>query len=272
MNHDKIILTRSALSGVWSIIPQALNQFMASMGMDKENMPAVKSYDTMQMDGVAVIPLCGVMMSKPNEWDKACGACSTADFAVAMSAAASDPTVAAILIDCDSPGGSVAGCSEAAESVRNARAVKPVVAYSGNIMASAAYWVCSQADYVCASKLARVGSVGVFGVIRDTSAMYKSMGIESTLVRSGSFKGEGVDGLPVSKEFIASIQALADKQGAAFRADVSACRSGVKAGDMQGQDFMGEEAVNAGMIDAVCGFNRALADAGTLARLRSAGK
>jgi ClpP class serine protease len=57
---------------------------------------------------------------------------------------ANDADVSAIVLDIDSPGGTVAGTMETAAAVQDAAAQKPVIAIANTLAASAAYWIGSQ--------------------------------------------------------------------------------------------------------------------------------
>ena len=59
----------------------------------------------------------------------------------ALNDALDDPAVKRIVLDIDSPGGSVYGVGELAASIRAARAQKPIVAIANSLAASAAYWL-----------------------------------------------------------------------------------------------------------------------------------
>lgn len=262
------IRLQAKLSEPWAIRPQALHAFLA---MEDDRMPAHdKEKPAPMMQGaVAIVPLVGVMMRTPDEIDCLMGACSTTAFCAAMNDAAMNAAASAILIDVDSPGGQARGCDEAAEAVRQARMIKPVLAYSGGLMASGAYWAGCNADAVYGSAMSRIGSIGAYGLYRDYSKMFENSGIKSFLLKSGDHKGDFAEGLPITQDMLDGAQAQIDIIGGMFRATVSAARPQISEANMQGQDFMGADALNAGFIDAVCGFNRALADAGTLARLRS---
>jgi len=253
----------------WAIYPPALNAFLAMEDddMQERQMPERKPYE--MQGGVAVVPLCGVMMGSPDVIDMMLGACSTPAFAAAVTAASTDPAAAAILIDCDSPGGEVRGCDEAAAAVLSASDIKPVVAYTGGIMASAAYWVCSQADLVYTSRAALTGSIGAYAVARDFSKGMEAAGIKTHVIKSGERKGDGVMGAPVSDEALAEIQERVDYLGAMFRGAVNKRRK-IAAELMDGRAFNADAALAGGIVDAVCGFNKALADAGTLAQMRFA--
>ena len=60
--------------------------------------------------------------------------------------AVSDPDVGAILMDVDSPGGSVFGVHELSQKIFEARGKKPIVAIANSEAYSAGYYVASAAD------------------------------------------------------------------------------------------------------------------------------
>ena len=98
--------------------------------------------------GVAVVPLYGVISPRVHDVEglSTGGGVSAESFAAAMRQLAGDPGVTGIVIDVDSPGGNVAGISEAVEAIREAKQAKPVSAVAHHSAASAAYWLASSAD------------------------------------------------------------------------------------------------------------------------------
>jgi signal peptide peptidase SppA len=149
---------------------------------------------------IAVLPMYGVIAQRFDMMMAYCGGTSTEAFADAFDAAMADPNVSAIVIDCDSPGGSVQGTPELAKRIMNARGKgKQIVAVSNGCMASAAYWICSAADEVVASPSAEVGSIGVFCVHVDQSAMNEMVGLKYTLIKAGDHKAEMNPWEPLSR-------------------------------------------------------------------------
>jgi ClpP class serine protease len=69
--------------------------------------------------------------------------------------------IKSIVLNIDSPGGAVTGINELSAAVFAARGIKPVVAYVGGMMASAAYWVGSGASQIVMDATAIAGSIGV---------------------------------------------------------------------------------------------------------------
>jgi signal peptide peptidase SppA len=261
-----------AFTSAWAIRPQSFDRFCKSIS---SNIKAFMSDDDQDDElpkytienGVAVVPLSGVMMRRPG-WLVYWGACDTDHFSRMMAKAADDEMCKAIVIDIDSPGGSVIGTPEAAASVMAAREKKPVVAYSGGLMCSAAYWVASQSNAVYASRSAIVGSIGCYSPVYDYSGYYAAEGITVNVIRSGKYKGGNVSGAKVGEEYIANLQRVVDGIGASFRADVKAIRPMIQDDVMEGQEFLGSDCIGAGLVDSVAGYDRAVADASALAAMR----
>jgi signal peptide peptidase SppA len=162
---------------------------------------------------VALLPLYGVIAPKANVMTEISGGTSVDTFAADFRSVMQDPDVKAVVIDIDSPGGSVAMVSEMAGEIRVARGRKPIIAVANSMAASAAYWIGSQADEFVATKSSLVGSVGVYGVHEDISGMQEQMGIKSTVVSAGKHKADGLPFGPLSDDAKAHWQSLV---GAAF--------------------------------------------------------
>jgi len=82
-----------------------------------------------------------------------------------LRAALADPKVRAAVLRIDSPGGTTTGTDDLAAEVLTANQKKPIVAYGEDLMASAAYYVASQAEEIVATKATEIGSIGVFTVV-----------------------------------------------------------------------------------------------------------
>jgi ClpP class serine protease len=113
---------------------------------------------------IAVLPVYGVLAHRMNLITAMSGGMSTEQLGGAVRAAASDPTISAILLDIDSPGGSVFGVQELADEIYQARQSKPVYAIANATAASAAYWIGSQASEFVVTPSGQVGSIGVVAV------------------------------------------------------------------------------------------------------------
>src|SRR6185436_13049667 len=140
--------------------------------------------------------------------------------------AAADPSIKTILLLIDSPGGTIAGTAELADSVAAANKIKPVIAHADDQMASAAYWIASQCRMITSNRTALVGSIGTYVEVYDTSKMYENAGVKVHMISTGPHKGALVDGTPVTDDQLAEVQKLVDSLNRHFLAAVSAGRKG----------------------------------------------
>jgi ClpP class serine protease len=73
-----------------------------------------------------------------------------------------------VILEMDTPGGEATGVFETAEAISNLASNKKVIAMNLGSVASAGYWIASQARQIYASNpLAETGSIGVVWVLRD---------------------------------------------------------------------------------------------------------
>ncbi|WP_052688250.1 S49 family peptidase [Xanthomonas sp. MUS 060] len=98
----------------------------------------------------------------------------------ALRQALADDTVSQILIDIDSPGGSVYGVAELADQIQSARSIKPVVAVANSLAASAAYWIGCAAGELYVTPGGEVGSIGVWQAHFDYSQALAADGVTPT--------------------------------------------------------------------------------------------
>jgi len=202
-------------------------------------------------DGVAIIPLHGVVGKRLGSLEKMSGAADVDDLVRMFGAALDDDSVEAILLHVDSPGGSTTGTPEAAEVVRAAAAIKPVVAFTDTQMASAAYWISAGATAIYASVSSSVGSIGVYMAWLDTSRAMEMQGVRTELIKEGKFKAAGIEGVPLTAEQRKMFQAQVAQVAGWFKSFVVAARPSVKPAAMEGQSFFADDALTAGLIDAV---------------------
>ena len=194
-------------------------------------------------NGVCKIPLMGPITRGMGIAGQYYGMADTDTFVQWVNEAANDETVSAILIHIQSPGGDAIGCDEAARAVSNAAKQKRVVAFTDDMMASAAYYIGSAADTIYATPSSIIGSIGTYCVIVDDSEYWKSMGVEFEVIRSGQFKGAGIDGW--TDEQRAQMQVMVDSFGEQFRGAVDDYRDGkVDRENMEGQVWLGKDAIS----------------------------
>ena len=206
--------------------------------------------DALTSDGIAILSIDGVIGRKVSDLKKSSGVCDLLDVQAKLGTAMRDENCKGVMLVIDSPGGTVGGVPECAELIAACAAMKPVVSYCDGVMASAAYWLGSQADAVYSSKTGEIGSIGVYQAILDASRAYEMEGYKVELFKTGKFKGMGISGLPLTDEQRAKIQADVDQVFGWFTSAILAKRPKVPADAMQGQTFFGNDAKKMKLIDA----------------------
>ena len=206
---------------------------------------------------VAVLPLYGVISQRASMMDSMCGpqGTSTEKFGAQFRQALNDPQVSGIVIDIDSPGGSVSGVDELASEVYEARGKKPIKAVSNSLSASAAYYIGSQADEYFVSPSSLTGSIGVYTAHHDVSAAMEKDGIKTTLISAGKYKVEGNSLSPIDSEALSAQQQMVNGYYSDFVKAVARGRktsqTSVREGYGEGRVLRADDAVKAGLADRV---------------------
>jgi signal peptide peptidase SppA len=206
-------------------------------------------------ESVAVIAVRGVIAHRANMVNDICGPSGTSTEMLdqVIRAAAADPSVRSIVLDVDSPGGSVYGVQEIAQTILETRASKPIAAVANAIAASAAYWIASAAHEVYVIPSGEVGSIGVLAVHTDTSKADDAAGKVTTVISAGKYKAEGAG--PLTDDAKAYLQSRIDGYYTAFVRGVAKARGvsteTVREGYGQGRVLGAQQALAAGMVDGI---------------------
>lgn len=205
-------------------------------------------------NGVAIIPMQGVISQRINMMSDVSGGTSSELLARDITAAADDPKISAIVIDADTPGGAVAGTPGAAAALFRARQIKPTALLVGEQAASAGYWIGSAAEQVyMGSPVALAGSIGV--MIRHVSKAraMEAAGLDVTQIYAGKYKTVGSDAKKLSDTDKAVIQDRVDALYSIFVNDVARNRERsveqVLSDMADGRVFIGQQAIDAGLAD-----------------------
>ena len=214
--------------------------------------------------GIAVIPIYGVITQRGNMVDDVSGPgmVSTQIVTQMLRQAVADDAVSQILLDIDSPGGSVYGVSELGDAILSARAQKPVVAIANSLAASAAYWIGSQAGEFYVTAGGEVGSIGVWQAHQDYSKAMDEAGVKTTLISAGKFKVEGNPYAPLDEEAQGFMQSRVDDYYASFTKAVAKGRgvpiTQVRDGMGQGRVLGADAALAQNMVDGIASFDQVL--------------
>lgn len=211
---------------------------------------------------VGVIGIYGPIMPRADLFTESSGATSVESIRSQLRDHLADRDVTSILFDIDSPGGSVEGIEELGQEIRESRGAKPMTALSNYTMASAAYWLGSQADEVVVTPSGAVGSIGVIAAHQDFSKAMEQKGVKTTLITHGKYKAEGNEFEPLNDEAKAEIQKHVDEFGAIFEDAVAKGRGvpidAVRKNFGSGRMFTSKQAQKAGLVDRVSTYEDTL--------------
>jgi protease-4 len=184
----------------------------------------------------------------------------SAQFDRFMKMAESDKAVKAVVIEIDSPGGTVTASDEIyhrINSFKTRRAGVPVVVSMGSLATSGGYYAACAADHVVAQPTTFTGNIGVLMPRYNFSKLMEKYGVEeTTIVSSGApFKNAGSSFRPESAEEKQYMQELADSAFSQFKTVVSNGRGSklkAKLDDVaNGKVFTSPSALNLGLIDQI---------------------
>ncbi len=213
-------------------------------------------------DAVALIHIDGVIAGTGSPVD---GIVTPQRFLEQLERAEDDDSVRAILIRVDSPGGTVAASQECAMAV--AAIGKPVVVSVGDICASGAYMIASQADEIVASPGSSVGSIGVIMEIPNVSGLLDKLGVEFTVLTEGEHKDVGSPYRSVTGTEAAMLQRQMRLVYERFITDVAKGRRMERqrvAELATGWVWLGTEAKDLGLVDRIGTYRDALERAAEL--------
>lgn len=276
MKHAMLI--SEFLSTPWALMPERITAFATvlatsavrgprAMEDDDGGREKINAFEARRAQAqarsssgvIAVLPLYGSIFQRANMVTDFCGGTSTQEFAAAFRSALSDDAVAGVLIDIDSPGGSVYGTGELAEEIYQARGMKPVFAIANSLSASAAYWIGTAADQLYVTPGGEVGSIGVWSAHEDWSKAMSDAGVKTTLISAGKFKIEGNPYEPLADDARAFMQTRINDYYVAFTKGVARARDvpvgQVREGMGQGRVLGAEQALAEKMVDGVATFD-----------------
>jgi signal peptide peptidase SppA len=203
--------------------------------------------------GIAVIPIYGTLVRRTQGLDAQSGLTSYAGIASMLERALTDPNVAAIVLDIDSPGGESSGVFDLADRIRAATAIKPIWAVANDMAFSAAYALASAASRVLVSRTGGVGSIGVIAMHVDQSVKDQQDGVTYTAIFAGERKNDLNPHAPMSDTAQQSLQIEVNRIYELFTTTVAKHRGvGVNTiKNTQAALYFGTDAVASGLADDV---------------------
>jgi protease IV len=222
------------------------------------------------LDKIAVIDVEGQIVQNGDPTAQAV----SEELVAQLRQAEDDPFVQAVILRINSPGGSVVASDEIYRRVLDLkRAGKPVVASFGEVAASGGYYVAAGASRIVSDPSTFTGSIGVILVLLNLEEAAGNLGIEPIVVKSGRLKDIGSPFRDLTEEERGILQGLIDESYERFVDVVAEGRHLPETEVRQlatGQPYSGLQAFDAGLVDSLGGFERAVSVAERLAGLETA--
>jgi len=182
-----------------------------------------------------------------------------------------NPSIKAIVLRVDSPGGAVAPSQEIYEEVRKAVAKKKVLVSMGSVAASGGYYIASPATRIIANPGTLTGSIGVIMEIPNIEGLMNKLGIKTEVIKSGKHKDIASIFRGIGKEEREILQGVLDNVHTQFIKAVAEGRKMLPS-DVEkiadGRVFTGEQALKAGLIDELGNLEDAVQAAAKLSGIK----
>lgn len=223
-----------------------------------------------QKDAVGWVSINGAIYASEGgrPWDKGADQWSRR-----LRALAEQKDVKAIVLDINSPGGSVGAVQELYSNILRVRREKklPVVAVFGDVAASGGYYIAAACDKVIAHPGSLTGSIGVIFSVQNFEGLLGKVGVKVDPVKSGKHKDIGSPARPMTPEERKILQSLIDDAYDQFTVAISSGRNLPieRVRELaDGRIYSGRQALEAGLVDALGDTQDALELAAKLGGIR----
>ncbi len=220
---------------------------------------------------IAIIPIYGAITLNENSNFFDISGTSTNNIIDALKKAEEDPSIKGIILEINSPGGTVVASEEIANAVKKAK--KPVVSWIREEGASGAYWIASSSKYVVADPFSITGSIGVIGSYLEFSDLMKKYGISYEQLTSGEYKDTGSPFKKLNDKEKELLQSKINKIHDYFVDEIAKNRNMEKEKVKEianGAFYLGIEAKELGLVDELGSKDEAVNKAKELADIKDA--
>ncbi|MCU0563742.1 MAG: signal peptide peptidase SppA [Desulfobacterales bacterium] len=221
---------------------------------------------------VLVVPVRGVISDSPQEGLLRTRPSAVQETVSHLRKAERDPAVKAVVLQLDSPGGSVTGSDMLYHEIARfkERTGRKVVAVMMDVAASGGYYVALPADRILAHPTTVTGSVGVIFVRPKVAGLLEKIGAGVEVSKSGTLKDLGSPFRATTADEAAIFQEMTDRLARRFL-DLVRTHRGLGPTELEtvasARIFLADEAQALKLVDAVGYMPDALAAARGLAGL-----
>ncbi|MBC8512159.1 MAG: signal peptide peptidase SppA [Dehalococcoidia bacterium] len=224
---------------------------------------------TVDENKVAVIPLSGPVQAERTALFFGGSVISPQLVRNQLERAREDYGVKAVVLQIESPGGSVAACQEILNEIEQLE--KPIVVSLGTLAASGGYFISAKADKIVALPGTLTGSIGVISQVPNLKGLFEKLGIEMEVFTAGKYKDMYAGVRELTPEERELLQEMTDQLYDQFVQVVVDGRglSEAKVRDLAtGQLYTGKQAKELGLVDELGGLDTAIDLAASLAGIK----
>jgi protease-4 len=235
--------------------------------------PAVYDEEYVSGDGpnkIAVVPIEGTIASADDSLGGTQPTVTPEGLSDALRQAGGDPSVSAVVLEINSPGGGTTASDEMHQSILDfeKNTGKPVVVSMGDVTASGGYYISTAADRIVANETTVTGSLGVIFEFTNFAEAADKYGIKQVVIKSGKYKDIGSAFREMTPEERGIYQSIVDESYSQFVDVISEGRGIPKERVRQiadGRVYSGVQAKELGLVDSFGDLDEASATAGKLA-------
>ena len=224
---------------------------------------------------IAVVPVEGTIASADSTVPGTQPPVTPEGLADALLQAEEDPSVAAVVLEVNSPGGGVTASDQMHQSILDFKesSGKPVVVSMDSVAASGGYYISAAADRIVANESTLTGSLGVVIPLLNFSEAAEKYGVTQKYVKSGEFKTMGSSWNELTPEEREVFQSIVDQEYDEFVEVI------VEGRDLpeervreiaDGRVYSGQQARELGLVDSFGGLDEATEVSQDLAKVEGA--
>lgn len=175
-----------------SLIVGSLNSTTNNVKVENEKTSKLKEAFSSGSSKIALIKLNGIIDSSESQASFLSEDLSASNLLKSLKLAREDKSVKAVIVEINSPGGTVAASQNIYNEIMRLRKIKPVIAVMDDIAASGGYYIASAADRIIAQEGTLTGSIGVIMQTMDAHKLLSDkLGLKSNVIKSGLYKDSG---------------------------------------------------------------------------------
>jgi protease-4 len=171
--------------------------------------------------------------------------------------AAEDPSIRAVVVEIDSPGGEAAASERLYFDILRLRQSKPVVVMVDSMAASGGYYMAAAADAIYCTPSSDVGNIGVISVYPESSFVVEDYLFTGPFKAFGSPRDSFVRQMEVLKDSF--LECVFAQRGDRLQVDQDTLS--------RGEIYVGTRALQMGLVDGLGSREDAIAHAASLARV-----